>query len=48
MLHSWIHVYKEAWEAAVEEELDCEREPNNAYDGCAVAAKRKVVVIHVP
>ena len=23
------HVYKEAWEAAVGEEVDCEREPNN-------------------
>ena len=39
------HVHQEAWEAAVGEELDCEREPNSAHDGYAVAVKRRGVVI---
>ena len=43
------HVYQEAWEAAVGEELDCERELNNAHDHYAVAVKRmEVVVGHLP
>ena len=42
-------VYQEAWEAAVGEELDCERELNNAHDHYAVAVKRmEVVVGHLP
>ena len=39
------HVYQEAWEAAVGEELDCERELNNAHDHYAVAVKRMEVVV---
>ena len=43
------HLHQEAWEAAVGEELDCEREPNSAHDGYAVAVKRRGVVIdHLP
>ena len=43
------HVHREAREAAVGEELDCEREPNSAHDGYAVAVKRRGVVIdHLP
>ena len=41
------HVHQ--WEAAVGEELDCEREPNSAYGGYAVAVKiRRVVIDHLP
>ena len=37
--------HKEAWEATMGEELDCEREHNNAYDHYVVAVKRRGVVI---
>ena len=37
------HVYGEEWEAAIWEELQCEREKKNAKDPCAVA-----VVRHLP
>ena len=49
---AWIrgyHVYKEIWEAAVDEELACEREPHNANDCYAVAVKRRelpLVICH--
>ena len=39
------HVHQEAWEAAVGEEMDCEREPNSAHDGYTVAVKRRGVVM---
>ena len=33
------HVYKEIWEAAVGEVLNCERKAHNAHDRYAVAVK---------
>ena len=36
------HVYKEVWEAAVEESLVCKREPKNAFDRYAVAVKKEL------
>ena len=32
------HVYQEIWTAAVDEELVCEREPDNSHDRYAVVA----------
>ena len=43
------HIYKEEWEAAVDEELKCEREKNNAKDLYAVAVVRENVIVgHLP
>ena len=43
------HVYKEIWEAAIGEELDCPREPSNAIDRYTVAVmKSGTVVGHLP
>ena len=43
------HIYKEEWEAAVGEELKCEREKNNAKDPYAVAVLRENVIVgHLP
>ena len=43
------HIYKEEWEAAVGEELKCEREKNNVKDPYAVAVVRENVLIgHLP
>ena len=43
------HIYQEEWEAAIGEELQCEREKNNAKDPYAVAVVRKNVVVgHLP
>ena len=43
------HIYKEEWEAAVGEELKCEREKNNAKDPYAVAVVRENVIVgHLP
>ena len=43
------HVHQEAWEAAVGEELDSEKELNSAHDGYAVTVKRRGVIIdHLP
>ena len=43
------HVYKEHWEAAVGEELECQRERRNGADAYAVAAVREGSVVgHVP
>ena len=43
------HIYKEEWEAAVGEELKCEREKNNAKDPYAVAVVRENVIAgHLP
>ena len=39
------HVYRDVLEAAVGEELACEREPRNAHDRYAVAVKRWGVII---
>ncbi len=33
------HVYKAIWDAAMGEELPCEREPANLADVCAVAVR---------
>ena len=35
-----FHVYCDVWEAAIGEVFDCEREPGNAKDRCAVAVKK--------
>ena len=44
-----FHVFKEIWEAAVGEELACEREPHNAHDRYAVAVKRSgITICHLP
>ena len=43
------YIYKEEWEAAVGEELKCERERNNTKDPYAVAVVREnVIVSHLP
>ena len=43
------HVYKEVWEAALGEELACEREPHNVHDRYSVAVKRRGIIIgHLP
>ena len=43
------HVYKEIWRAAIGEELECDREPENSCDRYAVCVKRSGVVIgHFP
>ena len=43
------HEYKEVWEAAVGEELVCEREPQNAHDRYAVAVTRRGIIVgHLP
>ena len=43
------HIYKEEWEAAVDEELKCEREKNNVKDPYAVAVVRENVIVgHLP
>ena len=36
------HVYKEVWEAAVEESLVCKREPENASNRYTVAVKKEL------
>ena len=42
-------VYKDVWEAAVGEELRCEREPGNRQDPFTVAVVRSAVTVgHVP
>ena len=35
------HIYKEVWEAAVGESLECERDPENASNRYAVAVKKE-------
>ena len=43
------HVYKEVWNAEVNEELRCEREVGNRSDTFAVAVKKGTVMVgHVP
>ena len=42
------HVYMEEWEAAIREELQCERERNYLNDPYAVAVIRKNVVCCLP
>ena len=43
------HIYKEEWEAAIGEELKCEREKNNAKDPYAVAVVHENVIVgHLP
>ena len=43
------HIYKEIWRAAIGEELECDREPENSCDRYAVCVKRSGVVIgHLP
>ena len=44
-----FHRYKEHWEVAVGEELECQRERRNGADAYAVAVVREgTVVSHVP
>ena len=43
------HVYKEVWNAEVNEELRCEREVGNRNDTFAVAVKKGTVTVgHAP
>ena len=43
------HIYKDIWEAAVGEVLDCRREGSNRYDPFAVAImKNNTIVGHIP
>ena len=43
------HVYKDIWEASIDEELICVRETSNAKDPFAVAVvKNEVIVGHIP
>ena len=43
------HVYRTIWDAAIGEDLMCEREPSNEHDRYAVAIKKDGVVIgHLP
>ena len=39
-----FHVYKDAWDAVVGEELECERERRSNYDRYAVAVKKTVTL----
>ena len=42
-------MYKEVWNAEVDEELQCEREVGNRSDTFAVAVKKRTVTVgHVP
>ena len=38
----WGPYYKEVWETAVGESLECERDPKNASDRYAVAVKKQL------
>ena len=43
------HLYKNIWEAAIGEELQCERETRNTKDRYAVAVKKDGMVVgHLP
>ena len=43
------HVYRTIWDAAIGEDLVCEREPSNEQDKYAVAIKKDGVIIgHLP
>ena len=43
------HVYKELWEAAAGEELECQRQRRDGADAYAVAAVREGTAVgHVP
>ena len=43
------HVYKDIWNAVVNEELQCQREPFNSSDSFAVAVVRGGTIVgHVP
>ena len=43
------HIYKDIWEASIEEELPCKRENGNHADPFAVAVvKNRVTVGHIP
>ena len=39
------HLHKDVWEAAVGEELHCEREPESCQDPFAVAVTRSAVTV---
>ena len=48
IIHGY-HEYKEIWEAAICEELDCRREPSNSVDQHAVAVTNSGIVVgHLP
>ena len=40
------HVYSAVWEAAIGEELACEREPHNARDRCAIAVSQNISCVY--
>ena len=43
------HVYRTIWDAAIGEDLVCEREPTNEHDRYAVAVKKDGIIIgHLP
>ena len=43
------HIYQEQWEAAIGEELECQRERGNAADAYAVSViKEGVIIGHLP
>ena len=47
---AWLScAYKDVWEAAVGDELHCEREPENRQDSFVVAVVRSAVTVgHIP
>lgn len=43
------HIYKDIWDAEIDEELPCEREVGNRHDSFAVAVKKDATIVgHVP
>ena len=41
------HIYKDVWRTAVGEDVECERDTNNAHDRYAVAVTKKGRVISI-
>ena len=39
------HIYQDLWDAAVEEQLPCERERSNYHDPFAVAIVKSMVIV---
>ena len=43
------HIYKDIWEAELQEELECQREAGNPSDHYAVAVVKDAVIVgHLP
>ena len=43
------HVYQNIWDAALEEQLSCQREPTNSHDPFTVAVMQSQVIVgHIP